>query len=226
MFKKNLDEISDKISLAAQKSGRNSDQVRLLAVTKKVAAERVREAYDFGLRDFAENYVQEAIIKQSALSDLNMNWHFIGNIQTNKIKVLAQRFALIHSVDRQKVIEEISQRTTDSVQDFLLEINLAQEEAKGGCAAHEVPDLLDKIQSLPHIRLRGFMFMPPIDYSEDQLRDYFSRARDFRNQMQSKVSLPHSLVELSMGTSHDFEIAIQEGATIVRLGTALFGRRI
>jgi pyridoxal phosphate enzyme (YggS family) len=226
MLKENLKSIQNNISRAAIQSGRKASDVRLVAVTKKVQPERIREAFQLGVTEFAENYVQESIIKQAALSDLNIQWHFIGNIQTNKIKLMVQKFLLIHSIDRDKAIEEFSKRSPDQVQEFLIEVNLVGELSKGGCATDDLPELLELAQNLPHVRLRGLMFMPPLSYTSAELRKYYKNARELRDEMRKFVSLPHSLVDLSMGTSHDYEIAIEEGATIVRLGTTLFGRRV
>lgn len=198
----------------------------LVAVTKKISAERVREAYGLGIENFAENYTQEAILKQATLSDLEIDWHFIGKIQSNKIKVLARRFSFIHSVDSEKIIAELDLRTANSgKQNIFLEVNLAGEEAKSGCSHEELPHLIESAQKTSNLNLRGLMFMPPLNLKELEQKAYYANARKLRDKIQHLVSAPHTLVELSMGTSHDFEAAICEGATMVRIGTALFGQR-
>lgn len=229
MFAENLKKVNEKIAQAAQASGRFANDIKLVAVTKKIPVEHIRVAYNLGIKSFAENYVQEAILKQSALSDLKIDWHFIGRVQTNKIKILATRFSLIHSVDREKIITGLAgQKPTGvpTLQDILLEVNLAGEASKGGCAPVELPHLIECIQKQSNMRLCGLMFMPPLHLEERERQTYYLSARKLRDKMQTVVSPPHSLVALSMGTSHDFEMAIREGATIIRLGTVLFGSRL
>lgn len=216
--------IGEKISNAAIKSGRRPADVKLVAVTKTFSSDVIRRAHALGLRDFAENYVQEAIPKMDDLRDLDLRWHFIGHLQSNKAKIIADQFALIHSVDREKIAAVISEHSS-TPQDVLVEVNLAQETSKSGCSPEALPSLLDSIQGLKNLKLSGLMFMPPLDLAPREQQRFFSQARELRDQMASSVSTPHSLIELSMGTSHDFEVAIAEGATVVRLGTALFGAR-
>ncbi len=239
MLKKNLKLLSSRIAVAAKKSGRDASEITLLAVTKKVEALRVREAYALGVRHFAENYVQEALRKQQALEDYEIDWHFIGHIQSNKVKELAGRFALIHSVDREKLIHELENKSAGFKaapksaekplprfkQKILIEVNLAGEVSKCGCRPEDLPHLIELTQKQKHLQLAGLMFMPPLDLTETEQRRFYENARELREQMQREISKPHSLVELSMGTSHDFEIAIEAGATIVRLGTVIFGER-
>jgi len=220
----NLKAIKQKIAAAARASGRDAKDIRLVAVTKKVAVERVREAFALGLTDFAENYVQEAVLKIVGMGEPTVKWHFIGHLQTNKVKTIAGRIELIHSIDRKKILDEVSARS-QRPQAILLEVNLAGEESKTGAPPEEVAALIEAAQNAPRIELRGLMFMPPINLAPIAQGQYFARAREFREQMAKNVSAPHSLLELSMGTSHDFEAAIREGATIVRLGTSLFGER-
>jgi pyridoxal phosphate enzyme (YggS family) len=216
--------VKEKIASAAKKSGRSEKDVRLVAVTKNFSSEIIREAHKSGLKIFAENYVQEATEKMADLHNLPLEWHFIGHLQTNKVKATSDKFSLIHSVDRLKLANEISIRSNKN-QKVLIEVQLVPENSKSGCPVDELPDLLEGVQSLPNLTLTGLMFMPPLHQTiEEQLR-YFSQARKLREKMAEFVSAPHSLIELSMGTSHDFEVAIREGATLVRLGTVLFGER-
>ncbi len=217
-------EVQDRVARAEQSSGRKAGSVRLVAVCKKISADLVREAYHEGLRDFAENYVQEALLKMAALNDLDIHWHMIGHLQTNKVKSISNRFSLIQSVDSEKLLEEIEKRS-EKTQEILVEVNLGDEDTKSGLSAHELKALLQKVQLQKRVVARGLMFMPPMDLSVIEQAQYFERARELRERMLREISAPHNLDDLSMGTSHDFEVAIQEGATIVRLGTAIFGPR-
>lgn len=219
-----LREINEKMAAAAIAGGRDPAEIKLVAVSKTQNLDMITRAHTLGLRDFAENYVQEAMEKLSQLERLNIRWHFIGHLQSNKVKYIADRFALIQSVDRNKIASEISLRSTRN-QEILLEVNLANEDSKSGCLEADLPELIDHVQTLERIRLKGLMFMPPLDLTESEQHQYFAKARLLRDKMRSYVSEPHSLMELSMGTSHDFEVAIREGATLVRLGTILFGER-
>lgn len=216
--------IKNKIERAASASGRTSKDLKIVAVSKKVSADRVREAYALGVRSFAENYVQEFIIKKTELNDLDIDWHFIGHLQSNKVKSVVSEFNLIHSVDSIKIAKELSARS-EKAQEILIEVNLAGEHSKSGCAEADLPFLIDKIQELDQVRIRGLMFMPPLLLTEDEQRLYFQKARELRDEHLKNLASPHSLLELSMGTSHDFEVAIAEGATLIRLGTLLFGQR-
>ncbi|MCB0350059.1 MAG: YggS family pyridoxal phosphate-dependent enzyme [Bdellovibrionales bacterium] len=219
-----LRNIQNKISKAAQASGRRVEDIKILAVSKNVSVELIREAFALGVRDFGENYVQEVLAKKDLLQDLDIHWHFIGHLQSNKVKNIAGEFEAIHSVDRLKIAKEISIRS-EQLQNIFIEVNLANEESKSGCSEQDLPQLLCEIQSLENLRIKGLMFMAPLNLSVQQQHVFYQRARKLREAHEKNVSSPHSLLELSMGTSHDFEVAIREGATIVRLGTVLFGER-
>lgn len=217
-------EVQEKIARAENSSGRPTGEVKLIAVSKKVSPEKIREAHAAGLRDFAENYVQESLLKMSSVNDLEMRWHMIGHLQTNKVKSIANRFALIQSVDSEKLVDEIEKRS-ERPQEILVEVNLSEEETKTGMSARDLKAVLQKAQASPRILIRGLMFMPPFDLSPIEQSRYFEQARELRDKMGREISAPHNLNELSMGTSHDFEIAVREGATMVRLGTVIFGPR-
>lgn len=240
---KNVNMVRQKISNACSRSGRNVSHVRLVAVSKTVPAEKIRAAVQAGVTDFGENYAQEAIAKMDDLADLRanttdvadkasdvvgktvaINWHFIGALQSNKVKQIHDRFSLIHAIDRVSTIGEISKRSRRP-QSILIEVNLADEATKSGVRVNELPQLLEAAQAQANVRLNGLMFMPPLDLPADEQRRYFNKARLLRDRMVTNVSAPHNLGELSMGTSHDFEIAVEEGATLVRIGSALFGAR-
>lgn len=216
--------IQEKINLATTKSGRPEGAVRMLAVSKTFPAGFIRKAFECGVQSFAENYMQEAIAKQDELSEYNIDWHFIGHLQTNKVRQAVGRFSLLHSVDSSRLLAEIAKRST-SVQKILLEVNLAEEKTKSGCPLAEFPRLLEEAQAHSQILLSGLMFMAPLDLNLAQQEAYYERAFEFREKWMSSIRAPHSLIELSMGTSHDFEVAIRHGATIVRLGSILFGER-
>jgi len=199
--------------------------VTLVAVSKTQSADAVREAYDAGQRDFGENYAQEWREKAAALADLpGLVWHFIGGLQTNKVKYLlpadagAPRAAWVHTVDRLALAEEMSRRAARSgaAAKVLLEVNVAGEAAKSGCAPEDVPALADAVSALPGLELRGLMCIPP---AEGDPRPHFARVRALRD------GLGRGLPDLSMGMSGDYEAAMEEGSTVVRVGTAIFGAR-
>lgn len=191
--------------------------VTLVAVSKTHPAEAIREAYAAGQRDFGENYAQEWRDKADALADLaDLRWHFVGGLQTNKVKLLAGRVHLVHAVDREELARELSRRfgQKGAVARVLLEVNTGGEATKGGCAPADAPALAAAVRALPAVELRGLMCMPP---PEDDPRPHFRLLRELRDRL--------GLAELSMGMSGDWEIAVEEGATIVRIGTAIFGER-
>jgi pyridoxal phosphate enzyme (YggS family) len=191
--------------------------VRLVAVSKSQPAEAIREAYDAGQRDFGENYVQEWREKAEALDGLaGLAWHFIGSLQTNKVKYLAGRVALVHTVDREELGREIAKRweKAGARARVLVEVNLGGEASKGGCAAGAVPSLVELLRALPALDVAGLTCIPP---PEEDPRPHFRELRALRDRL--------GLVELSMGMSGDYPVAIEEGATIVRVGTAIFGER-
>lgn len=221
---KKLNEIKNKISEAAK--GRD---VLLVAVSKTFSAEKVRTLYDLGVRDFAENYPQEADQKLNELSDLkDIRWHFIGNLQTNKVKMIVNRFELIHSVDRISLVDEIQKRATQP-QKILIEVNLAGEKSKSGCEVSQAAKLIEHACNQKKIIVVGLMFMAPLEMTKHEQDIYYLKATQLRNDLALKLEAQlvggHSLALLSMGTSHDFESAIRAGATMVRLGTVLFGKR-
>ena len=217
----NIAKVGERIRAAAQASGRDLDHIGLLAVSKTKPAAAVREAYAAGIRDFGENYLQEALEKQAELSELPLIWHFIGPIQSNKTKPIAEHFAWVHSVDRLKIAQRLSeQRPADLPPlNICLQVNVSAEDSKSGCAPAELAALALAVSQLPNLRLRGLMAIPePTDDVAAQ-QAAFARLRELRD------GLPLTLDTLSMGMSHDLDAAIAEGATWVRIGTALFGAR-
>lgn len=217
----NIAKVGERIRAAAQASGRDLDSVGLLAVSKTKPAAAVREAYAAGLREFGENYLQEALEKQAELSELALIWHFIGPIQSNKTKPIAEHFAWVHSVDRLKIAQRLSEQRPSHLPplNICLQVNVSAEDSKSGCAPAELAALALAVSQLPNLRLRGLMAIPePTDDVAAQ-RAAFARLRELRD------GLPLPLDTLSMGMSHDLDAAIAEGATWVRIGTALFGAR-
>jgi pyridoxal phosphate enzyme (YggS family) len=217
----NIAKVGVRIREAAQASQRDCASIGLLAVSKTKPAAAVREAFAAGTKDFGENYLQEALDKQLELHDLPLTWHFIGPIQSNKTKPIAEHFSWVHSVDRLKIAERLSaQRPTNlPALNICLQVNVSGEASKSGCSPEELTALAQAVTQLPNLRLRGLMTIPePTDDPVEQ-RAAFARLRE----LQQNLNL--DLDTLSMGMSHDLEAAIAEGATWVRIGTALFGAR-
>ncbi len=223
MLKDKLDQVESRIAAAAARAGRNRSDIQMVAVTKKFPAAIIREAYELGLRDFGENYVQEFEEKRAELIGLldSARYHFIGHLQSNKTKIAAQIFDVIHTVDSAKIAKRLDAEAGEAGLDVLIEVKLSTEPAKAGAAPGEVPALVEAIRGCPHLRLLGLMTMPPWSDDAELSRPYFARLRE----LAEKNSLRQSASALSMGMSHDLEVAIEEGATIVRVGTALFGPR-
>ncbi|AHL77200.1 hypothetical protein CH92_19805 [Stutzerimonas stutzeri] len=217
----NIAKVATRIREAAQAVARDPDEVRVLAVSKTQPAAAIREASSAGLGDFGENYLQEALEKQAELADLPLTWHFIGPIQSNKTKAIAEHFDWVHSVDRLKIAQRLSDQRPDPLPplNICLQVNVSGETSKSGCEPEDVPELAQAIAALPRLRLRGLMAIPePTDDPAEQ-RAAFARLR----RLQDDLDL--DLDTLSMGMSQDLEAAIAEGATWVRIGTALFGAR-
>jgi pyridoxal phosphate enzyme (YggS family) len=219
-----LESVLARIDAAARRSGRDPASVTLLAVSKQHPAEAVRAAAAAGQRHFGENYPQEALAKIESLRDLPLDWHFIGQLQANKTRDVAQAFQWVHTVDRAKVAERLSaQRPHDAGPlDVLLQVRLAEEYGKGGIEPAQVPALAEIVAGLPRLRLRGLMCIPPPQEDEALQHEPFRRLRELLLELNRAG---HSLDTLSMGMSADLEAAVAEGATIVRVGTAVFGPR-
>ena len=221
----NILEVSSRIHAATLAANRAENCVQLLAVSKTKPAQDLREAYAAGQRDFGENYLQEALGKQLELADLPLIWHFIGPIQSNKTRAIAEHFDWVHSVDRLKIAQRLSeQRPADLPPlNICIQVNVSGETSKSGCTPADLPALASAINALPRLKLRGLMAIP--EPTEDRAAQdaAFAAVRDLINSLQASLNLP--LDTLSMGMSHDLESAIAQGATWVRIGTALFGAR-
>lgn len=202
---------------------------KVLAVSKLQSEEKIRGLYQEGQRHFGENYVQEALEKIEHLHDLkDVHWHLIGHLQKNKAKLVVGKFALIHSVDSLELAETLSRQCENKKveQNILIQVNLAHEETKSGFDKEGLIKSWKSLTALPHLHIFGLMTMPPLTEEGQEVRLYFRELRELKDSLTSQTDLKrHPLTELSMGTSHDFKVAVEEGATIVRLGTILFGER-
>lgn len=215
-FEERLAVVRGRMAEAARRAGRDAADIRLVAVTKVFPAAAIQLAYDHGLRDFGENYVQEFQAKARELGALpDARFHLIGHLQSNKTRVAADLFQVIQTVDSPRLAQRLDQ--AERPLEVMLEVKLSDEAAKSGCAPDGIPAILDALAATRHLKLLGLMTVPPWSEDPEVARPYFARLRGLAEQ--------HRLPQLSMGMSHDFEAAIEEGATIIRVGTALFGSR-
>ena len=225
MLKENLENVQKNIADAAKRAGRG-DEITLIAVSKTKPAEMIKEAYDCGIRDFGENKVQEITEKYPKLPS-DIKWHLIGHLQTNKVKYIIDKVAMIHSVDSEKLAREISRQAVKSgvTVDILVEVNVAEEESKFGVSVTEAPALIETISTLPGIRVRGLMTVAPFVEDPELNRPVFSALRQLLVDIDAKNIDNVCMDCLSMGMSQDYETAVEEGATFVRVGTGIFGAR-
>jgi pyridoxal phosphate enzyme (YggS family) len=215
-MRERLEQVEQRIAAAAARAGRARSEITLIAVTKKFPAETMREAYDLGLRVFGENYVQEFQAKQPALADLkDAEFHLIGHLQSNKSRIGAELFHVIETVDSAKLARRLNE--VGKKLEVMVEVKLSEEESKAGADPASLPELIEAIRGCPNLSLTGLMTMPPWNDDPEVTRPYFRRL--------AQLAREHRLPKLSMGMSHDLEAAIEEGATHVRVGTALFGPR-
>lgn len=217
----NVSQVDERIRAAALAAQRDPSTIGLLAVSKTKPAAALREAFAAGLRDFGENYLQEALSKQLELTDLALCWHFIGPIQSNKTRAIAEHFAWVHSVDRLKIAQRLSEQRPAELPplNICIQVNVSGEASKSGCTPADLPALAAAISALPRLTLRGLMAIPEPTEDPTEQNAAFAAVRS----LQDSLNLP--LDTLSMGMSHDLEAAISQGATWVRVGTALFGAR-
>jgi len=226
MIEQSLKEVRENISSACRNSGRKVDEVTLIAVSKTKPVERLREAYDLGIRDFGENKVQELADKYEQLPK-DIRWHMIGHLQRNKVKYIVDKVALIHSVDSIRLLKTLEQEAAKKqcTVDVLLQVNVADEESKFGMTPGELPECMEEIIRLNHVKVRGLMTIAPYVKNAEENRKYF------RNLSKLFVDITHENVDnsnvsiLSMGMSGDYMIAIEEGSTMIRVGTSIFGER-
>lgn len=217
----NILQVSSRIQAAAKAAHRDENSIHLLAVSKTKPAQALREAYAAGLRDFGENYLQEALGKQLELADLPLIWHFIGPIQSNKTRAIAEHFDWVHSVDRLKIAQRLSEQRPAELPplNICIQVNVSGEASKSGCTPADLTALAEAISALPRLKLRGLMAIPEPTEERAEQDAAFAAVQT----LQASLALP--LDTLSMGMSHDLESAIAQGATWVRIGTALFGAR-
>ena len=223
----NINSIRNRIERAAAKVGRDRGEVNLVAVSKRVEPQRIIEALRLGLDTFGENYAQEFRDKERLLgseADNKINWHFIGQIQKNKVKYIVGKVELIHSLDSLSVAQEINKKaqSLEINVPVLVEVDTGGEESKGGVKSSQLEEFIGELSALGALDVRGLMTMPPYFDDPERVRPYFIKLREIRDSLITKFP---GLKELSMGMSGDFEVAIEEGATIVRVGTAIFGER-
>ncbi len=222
-----LNAIRARIGDAAARAGRSATDVRLIAVSKTFPIPAIRAAYDAGQRDFGENRVQEALQKIEAGADMAIRWHLVGHLQSNKARKAAERCAVIHSIDAADVLRRVDQAAAAAATtpDVLVQVDLALEPTKHGAPIDALPAIFDEAIRCQAARVVGLMLLPPLAENPEDARGWFRRLRDERDRLVSGGVPADLLRELSMGMSHDFEVAIEEGATMVRVGTAIFGER-
>ncbi len=225
MIRENIEKIEERIQKACDKVKRKREEIILLAASKTQPIEKILEAYKSGIRYFGENKVQEGIDKIEKLKHIkDIHWHLIGGLQTNKVKYAIKYFEVIHSIDREHLVDEIEKRAVKlgiTVEGFI-EVNFG-EESKYGVKEEDLFTLFDYIQTKKNIKINGLMTIPPYFENPEDVRPYFAKLRDLKESLEEKFKV--KLKHLSMGMSHDFEVAIEEGATIIRIGTAIFGER-
>lgn len=224
---RNLEDVRSRIGAAARRAGREPGEITLIAVSKTFGAGHVRAAYDAGQRDFGENKVQEALQKIGETADIPLRWHLIGHLQSNKARKVAHPFACIHSIDSLDLLRRIDAAAAEAgaAPEVLVQVDLAGEDTKFGAPVVEARRIVDTALACRAVRLTGLMLLPPWNEDQEQTRPWFARLRDLRDEWIAGGVPRDALRDLSMGMSHDFEAAIEEGATMVRVGTAIFGKR-
>jgi pyridoxal phosphate enzyme (YggS family) len=226
-LKDRLERVHERIKKAADDCHRPVDSIHLIAVSKTMPAEIVKEAIEAGVTDLGENYIQEAREKVNTLATSQVNWHYIGHLQSNKAKYAVRLFDLIHSVDSLKLAQELNKHAqkNDKIQSILVQVNVAREESKSGVYVENTIELLNNISQLANISVKGLMTMPPYFNAPEKVRPFFAALRELRDRIRAEGISNIAMDELSMGMTGDFEAAIEEGATMVRIGTAIFGER-
>ena len=226
MLKENLESVEEKIQEACKKSGRNREDITLIAVSKTKPVETLQEAYDLGVRVFGENKVQELTEKYDSLPK-DIHWHMIGHLQRNKVKYIIDKVDLIHSVDSIRLAETIDKEAQkhDLIANILVEVNVAKEESKFGLMPEEVDGFIDEIAKLKHIQVKGLMTIAPFVENPEKNRTVFADLRKLSVDIAKKNVDNVNVSILSMGMTNDYEVAVEEGATMVRVGTGIFGAR-
>jgi pyridoxal phosphate enzyme (YggS family) len=222
-----LASVQQRIEAAARRSGRTASSVRLVAVSKFRTVEEIEEAIAAGVTEIGESRVQEAETKRGRIAAVNLVWHLVGRLQSNKAKKAVQYFDIIHSISTLDMARRVDRLAGEQhkTQDVLVQVQVADEESKQGLAVSELHQTLERMAELTHLRVLGLMALPPYLSNPDDVRPYFVRLRELRDAARSRGLAGPAFSELSMGMSHDFEVAVEEGATLVRVGTAIFGER-
>ncbi|NLM13181.1 MAG: YggS family pyridoxal phosphate-dependent enzyme [Epulopiscium sp.] len=225
-IKENIEEIRNRIRIAAEKSGRTEKEITLIAVTKTIDISKIKEALSCNISHIGENKVQELLKKYDAF-DSDIHWHLIGHLQTNKVKYIIDKVDLIHSVDSERLAYKINEMADkhNKIMDILLQVNIAKEETKFGLMVEEVEPLIDKIKSLKNIRVKGLMTIVPYETNPENNRIYFRNMKQLSVDIAKRNIDNISMEVLSMGMTNDYEIAIEEGSNMVRIGTGIFGQR-
>jgi len=224
-YKNNLEAVNERIHKALERSGRKSDDITLIAVTKNVEVDVIKQAVSYGLTDLGENRVQELLSKYDEID--NVRWHMIGRLQRNKVKYIVDKVAMIHSLDSLSLAKEINKygEKIEKVVPVLVQVNAAKEETKAGLPYEEVIPFIETIYNLNYIKVMGLMFIAPLTHDPETIRPYFAMMKHLFDSLKN-YNYPHTEIKyLSMGMTNDFEVAIEEGSNMVRIGTALFGNR-
>lgn len=226
-IKENLDEIKRQILKTAKACNRSSDAVKLIAVSKRKSVEKIKDAIEAGAGHFGENYIQEAVEKIDIIADENITWHFIGHLQSNKAKFAVKYFEYIHTVDKLKLAKEINKQAKkiSKIQKILLQVNIGEELTKSGARIENTIDLVKQIHGFENLSIEGLMCMPPFFDDPEKARSYFRQLVQIKGKIMDENFDTVSMGHLSMGMSSDFKVAIEEGSTMVRVGTSIFGSR-
>lgn len=227
MIADNLAKVKSNIAEAARACGRDPAEIRLIAVSKTVDSQRIANAYDAGQNLFGENRVQDALEKIDLLTSKEILWHLIGHLQKNKVKYIIGKFDMVHSIDSFPLAEMVHKKSLEQgvVTPVLMQVNISGEESKNGLPPDQVQDILVRVSQLSGMQVKGLMTIPPMQSDPEASRKYFAELRQLRDQLASQSIKNIQLDELSMGMSNDYRVAVQEGATLVRVGTAIFGDR-
>ncbi len=227
MIAENIQNIEENLKNACLRAGRNPQDVSLICVSKTFPAENIIEAFEAGAADFGENYVQELVEKRNRLIEKNLRWHYIGHLQSNKVKYIAEWIHMIHSVDSVDLAKEIQKRAErcNRTIDILVEVNTSEEATKFGVKPDDAAKLIEHVSAFPNLSLKGLMTIGPFSDKKEESQRSFRSLKQIFDRANSSLVLKQPLTVLSMGMTHDFETAIEEGATMVRIGTAIFGVR-
>ncbi len=226
-IKENLETINKEISHSAEKAKRKPEDITIIGVSKRHSVETIQNGIKAGIKTFGENYINEAVSKIDHINNPDLSWHFIGHLQSNKAKFAVKYFDLIHTVDTIKLATGINKQANkiNKIQDILIQINISEEESKSGITSDEACLLAEKISSLEHVRLKGIMGMPPFSPDPEDAREYFIKLKKIKDYIDNQNIPSVTMKHLSMGMSQDFNVAVEEGSTMVRIGTKLFGQR-